>query len=120
MFDTIRNSKDILVDLNSRISEAQDILNHLSRECTQAASNLRDAKASLHPIQRLPDEVLKHLFITCTRSPEACVYDSVYGDCLDENAFPWTLSQTCRRWRKITLETSRLWSHIDLNIDLEH
>ncbi len=120
IFDTIRNSKDILVDLDSRISEAQDILNHLIRERTQAASNLRDAKTLLHPIRRLPDDVLKHLFITCTRSPEACVYDSIYGDCLDENASPWTLSQTCRRWRNIVLETSRLWSRIDLNFDLEH
>ncbi|PBK85882.1 hypothetical protein ARMGADRAFT_902575, partial [Armillaria gallica] len=92
-----------LVDLDSRISEAQDILYQFITECSQAAANLRNAKSLLHPIRRLPDELLRRLFTTCTPSPEDCV------DALDEDAEPWTLSQTCQRWRRIALDTSRPW-----------
>ncbi|KAK0226769.1 hypothetical protein EDD85DRAFT_855567 [Armillaria nabsnona] len=117
LFDIIQNSKDILVDLDSRISEAQDILYQLITERTQATANLRDAKSLLHPIRRLPDELLRRLFTTCTPSPEDCVYDTRYWDALDENTEPWTLSQTCQRWRRIALDTSRLWSRIDLDLE---
>ncbi|PBK62073.1 hypothetical protein ARMSODRAFT_943408, partial [Armillaria solidipes] len=109
LFDIIQNSKDILVDLDSRISEAQDILYQLITERAQAAANLRDAKNLLHPIRRVPDELLRRIFTTCTPSPEDCVYDARYWDALDENTEPWTLSQTCQRWRRIALDTSRLW-----------
>ncbi|KAK0504482.1 hypothetical protein EDD18DRAFT_1276414 [Armillaria luteobubalina] len=73
-------------------------------------------KIGLHPIRRIPDDILTVIFEHCVRNPTRLLdswhtydYDSlVTGDA------PWILSRVCRQWRAVALNTARLWSCVNL------
>lgn len=77
-----------------------DIL--ISQQSAQLAEGER-LSGLLHPIRRLPSDVLRYLF------------ESAYSAVDKEDRFSTTLtlSQVCQRWRAIALDTPRLWCYID-------
>ena len=56
------------------------------------------------PISTLPAEILEHIFNFCA--------SWIYGSQKPRNCLAWT--QVCFSWRKISLDSSRLWQRIDL------
>uniref|UniRef100_A0A0W0G4H0 Uncharacterized protein n=1 Tax=Moniliophthora roreri TaxID=221103 RepID=A0A0W0G4H0_MONRR len=62
---------------------------------------------SIPPV-RMPTELLIIVF-------QYCVHADVSGHVLSERATPWTLAQTCKRWRETVLETPSLWTVVRFN-----
>lgn len=62
----------------------------------------------LAPIRRIPPEVLEHIFILCLPHDRNPV---MHG-----SEAPWLLTSICRDWRKLAIETTRLWNRIHINI----
>ncbi|KAH8119531.1 hypothetical protein DFH11DRAFT_1782833 [Phellopilus nigrolimitatus] len=56
--------------------------------------------------QRLPPEVVREIFLACLARDHHR---------LSSREAPWNVSQTCRYWRDIALETSQLWAFLDYN-----
>ncbi|KAK0187524.1 hypothetical protein F5146DRAFT_1059108 [Armillaria mellea] len=114
----VSDGPDILSDLDSRISRMRIALDDLICERERVGAHLQDTKILLHPIRRLPDDILRQIFTTCV-DPESIIYTEIIGDCLDVNKrSQWVLSYVSRRWRRVALNTARLWSSIELFFDM--
>ncbi|KAK1225204.1 hypothetical protein PQX77_011884 [Marasmius sp. AFHP31] len=69
---------------------------------------LNELRNQVNPFCRLPPELQALIF-------ERCVDADTKGHVLTIRALPWTLAQTCRRWREIALSTPTLWSLFRIN-----
>ncbi|KAK0187567.1 hypothetical protein F5146DRAFT_1225992 [Armillaria mellea] len=116
--------------LRAELARRLESLSYIDKKITQLQTELeahlhaRDAiscevdiiKIGLHPIRRIPDDILTVIFEHCVRNP-AKLLDSwhIYDyDSLVTDDAPWTLSHVCRQWRAVTLNTARLWSCVNL------
>ena len=90
---------------------------------TDALSLSMDHKRSiLHPIRRLPTEILERIFELATLDERLTLRRDlviIHRFYLDKNDFsstipciPTVLASTCRRWRTIALGMPRLWSFL--------
>ncbi|KAF9054964.1 hypothetical protein BDZ89DRAFT_912749, partial [Hymenopellis radicata] len=111
----VQQTPQFLADITGMISQATDIIERLVKARTQILSHLQDAKSLIHPIRRLPSEILGEIFQHCVptwalRPPKDSQYDS-----LDPRYSPWTLSHVCHLWRHIVTTSPYLWSHLSLH-----
>ncbi|KAG8780039.1 hypothetical protein FRC12_023537 [Ceratobasidium sp. 428] len=68
-------------------------------------STLRNKSGTLAPINLLPVEILIRIFTLSTISN--CRH-------YNHDAVPYNFTTACVRWRRITLDTSHFWTHIDI------
>lgn len=67
-------------------------------------------KRALSPLRRLPNELLREIFLFAVVDNPAS---------LDARIGPWPISQVCGSWRSIVLSTPRLWSSILIHCPLK-
>ncbi|KAJ7723894.1 hypothetical protein B0H16DRAFT_1333825, partial [Mycena metata] len=74
----------------------------------------KDLKAALasvvYTILTLPPEITSHIFLDCLPFHGRVRPSSIKA--------PLVLAQACRYWRDVALATPRLWSSIDLNLEI--
>ncbi|ESK87425.1 hypothetical protein Moror_11645 [Moniliophthora roreri MCA 2997] len=69
----------------------------------------------LHPIRRMPRELLLEIFHLCVQNEVETLLDMSPNDgrlfpgTLDTRRAPWTLAQVCRTWRSLALKDKKLW-----------
>ncbi|KAF8162715.1 hypothetical protein B0H34DRAFT_291766 [Crassisporium funariophilum] len=73
---------------------------------TAALSSVRSQLQSLVPISQLPAEILEEIFDICV----SWLYE--YQKATHRHSLAWT--QVCCSWRRISIDSSRLWHRIDL------
>ncbi|PBK64012.1 hypothetical protein ARMSODRAFT_866327, partial [Armillaria solidipes] len=81
------------------------------------ATDITQYKKALHPIRRLPPEVLSEIFLQCidengTENEVSRFLDSTLSclkSSLDPSQCPWTLSKVCSKWCAISLSFPHLW-----------
>ncbi|KIJ55611.1 hypothetical protein M422DRAFT_152038, partial [Sphaerobolus stellatus SS14] len=78
---------------------------------------LQITKALLSPMRRLPPEIMAEIFIWCTEDRFSAKIE--FGGFIKELEIspfkaPLLLMRVCRRWRRIALNTSRLFTNISL------
>ncbi len=61
----VDKSPEILQDLDEKIAQARETLDYLLQARKQAESHLADANCLLHPIRRLPNEIISEIFFHC-------------------------------------------------------
>ncbi|KAK0462664.1 uncharacterized protein EV420DRAFT_1234571, partial [Desarmillaria tabescens] len=66
----------------------------------------------VHPIRRIPDEVLGEIF-------QQCVEIESTTNSIDIRGMPWTLSHVCGRWRGLVMNMGRLWKRVQLDFGEE-
>ena len=66
-------------------------------------------KTSLTPIDVLPPELLKKIFVLCSAS------DTITHP--RKNKAPWVLTQVCSAWRRLAIGHSELWSSITISVN---
>lgn len=110
--------------LESRLTQVdQGIAQYAARQAVmQEAINRR--KAVLHPIRRLPAEILCQIFTDALEWPiQAEWKNAVHHDPItprrwwffkDEDRLPWALELVCRSWRAAALGDPTLWSFINI------
>ncbi|PBK65303.1 hypothetical protein ARMSODRAFT_441090 [Armillaria solidipes] len=101
-----------LAGLQERIVQARASLEELLNEERRVERTIECYKIIVRPICRIPEDVVREIFLTCLDTEEEEV------DTLSGKFAPLFLSQVCRGWRSIALSTSRLWSSIRLDFDL--
>ncbi|KZV81085.1 hypothetical protein EXIGLDRAFT_629076, partial [Exidia glandulosa HHB12029] len=70
------------------------------------------AQGLLHPIRRLPDEVLSMIFeVVPTFRPKRPILSGSL-----KPRRPFVISAVCRRWRAVALSTPALWNTFHCNI----
>ncbi|KAJ7592592.1 hypothetical protein C8J56DRAFT_479513 [Mycena floridula] len=89
----------------SRLTAAIDKL-VLEREALQC--NVVSYKAILAPIRRLPEDMLREIFVSCLPSNKAAAIAITEA--------PLLLGRICLSWREIALSTPALWASIHVHI----
>ncbi len=127
LLETAARGPRILDNFDKKIAAVCQLLDFLVSEREQAASNISDTRSLLHPVRRLPDDVLRVVFRACTKSPDQAFDRDVLLskpkidiESVEPNQSPWTVSCVCRRWRTVTIHTAELWSVIELDLDQRH
>ncbi|KAG8716949.1 hypothetical protein FRC08_008489 [Ceratobasidium sp. 394] len=110
----------------------QVMSNHLEEEISSLSSlqhSIQSAKEALVrtwnnsivlvPINMLPLEILSHIF---TLGQRCCVHDLVAHSHrrIATSALFDILSNVCTNWRRVALNIRKLWSHIDLIMNIDH
>ncbi|KAK1225830.1 hypothetical protein PQX77_011241 [Marasmius sp. AFHP31] len=102
--------------IESRIRELSASLQSFVETRERIAEKKRIYHSILHPIRRLPPEILAEIFRICTFGNMDLEYTDFPGS-LDTRKAPWTLSQVCQTWRSVATSTSSLWTRVDVMSD---
>lgn len=73
----------------------------------------------LHPLRRLPEEVLVQIFERCVNE-EAEEWLTYFANMPQNPKVPTRIAGVCRRWRSIALSCPRLWCHLLAPISVTH
>jgi len=79
------------------MAESRCVIKQLQRERDALEDKIAHALAYMSPIRRLPNELLRHIFIMNFDEYPCCA---------------WILSSVCSQWRRLALSMPRLWSKV--------
>ncbi|KAK7448071.1 hypothetical protein VKT23_013827 [Stygiomarasmius scandens] len=121
----IADSQSNLADVKSLIASAERNLAELREECVRLEGIVSQQKAVLHPLRRLPGDVLVEIFTIVKQMDwkSTCDYE-IWDICcgilssqphLTLDKAPWSLSYVCSRWRSLSLAMPLLWRNVIAN-----
>ncbi|KAJ2919834.1 hypothetical protein MD484_g604, partial [Candolleomyces efflorescens] len=93
-----------LAELQAKIMEQEVILQKLKAQCKDLRDNINAHRAIISLIRRLPDDILREIFVYCLPPNRTA------GMCATEP--PLLLAHVCERWRRVAMSTPRLWSSL--------
>ncbi|KAL0564487.1 hypothetical protein V5O48_017559 [Marasmius crinis-equi] len=105
--------------VSDTINRLQATLVALEAEKRRIEGVVRKYRSIMRPVHTLPIEILARIFSVASKQ-SAVPYDSVGlvtgpPSSLIPSRPPWILSQVCRSWRQLALDTSSLWSFVSFN-----
>ncbi|KAG7090473.1 hypothetical protein E1B28_009587 [Marasmius oreades] len=116
-----QNLSQGISSIESQILRLQASMESLRKEQERLRERLEAYKPLIHPIRRLPDEVLAYVFRICVDMDveelqrKDSAYCQRYPGSLDTRKAPWVLGQICRKWRLLALSLPQLWTVFDLD-----
>ncbi|KAJ3828651.1 hypothetical protein EV361DRAFT_387764 [Lentinula raphanica] len=112
--DQLNNIKTLLVKPYAELERLEMEIARALCEKEKINNFVEAHRALMSPIRQIPDEVLGEIFVHCLPTDRNAIRS------LDEA--PLILTTICRDWRRVALNTHRLWSslHIFLPPDLSH
>ncbi|KAK7056342.1 hypothetical protein VNI00_002896 [Paramarasmius palmivorus] len=108
-----------IATLEHNITESLKGIDVMQEEQSRLTDYARIYQNILHPIRSLPADVLREIFLVCLECKGSDIMNpalDIPKNVLDPRLPPWNLSQVCRAWRRITLETPLLWTVLRLAI----
>ncbi|KAK7448072.1 hypothetical protein VKT23_013828 [Stygiomarasmius scandens] len=109
------DSQSKLANVKFLIASTEQTLAALREECARLEGTVSQQKTVLHPLRRLPSDVLAEIFTIVKQmdcdSTEHC--SSQPHLTLDKA--PWSLSYVCSRWRSLSLAMPLLWRNVIAN-----
>lgn len=114
--------------LQNKIVATQRLLDFLKDQKSIAESNKADATELLRQTRILNTDCLANIFQQCLDDQSGGCDEDVHlfgppdgADCLNPvRRAPWSLSQVCRGWREVVLDSPRLWSCVDIDFGPSH
>ncbi len=94
--------------LREQMSEAIATLSTMIEAGAQSIKSKREG--ILHPLRRLPPEILLHIFHECVAEEVEVVRNQLPYSSLIQS--PVILAGVCTQWRRIVLQTPRFWGYI--------
>ncbi|RXW20446.1 hypothetical protein EST38_g5400 [Candolleomyces aberdarensis] len=94
--------------LNREVAIAQRVLDALLAKQRKLSGQIEAHQALIHPMRRLPKELLQEVFLHCLPSEHLPV--------MSASEAPILLTRICRPWRNLALSTPALWSSIHIPI----
>ncbi|KAJ7511569.1 hypothetical protein B0H11DRAFT_1679530, partial [Mycena galericulata] len=105
IYNTISDLQGPVDVLDVQINDVQTTLARLILQRNEAAESLRQLRAIVSPVRRVPSDVLCEIFTLASTGTR-----SMAGDLDIVNPPPWTLAGICRHWRYAALSSPLLWS----------
>ncbi|KAJ7888091.1 hypothetical protein B0H14DRAFT_2562469 [Mycena olivaceomarginata] len=97
--------RDIVSDGQKQVDALEAAIARLTRKRDEIAENIRQRRAILSPIRRVPPELVCKILVLSLSSDDD-------GDIANEP--PWYLGHICRFWRHCVLAYPALWSSITI------
>ncbi|KAK7047448.1 hypothetical protein VNI00_006679 [Paramarasmius palmivorus] len=119
---TYLDSCACLEDVSNQILQMETSLKALREEQTRLRGIAKTYKQILHPIRRLPPEILREIFQLVERADhrfvtlDGSVKRSFLRNTLSSSRFPWILGQVSHLWREVALSCMDLWSNIGFEL----
>ncbi|KAK1225810.1 hypothetical protein PQX77_011221 [Marasmius sp. AFHP31] len=108
-------SSTALEVLDLRIQELSASLTSLKKERAREAERKWLYVSILHPIRRLPPELLAEIFRIRIHNDVDLQWRGKFPGSLNTRKVPWVLGQVCRTWRLVVLSTPDLWAKVDVS-----
>lgn len=105
-----------ITEMTERIAELLNELGILTMTRQKMKRDLADWKVILHPVRRIPLEILQEIFLACMDDMPETSWQHMYTSLNVREHTPWRLAQVCRQWRMAAIKYPRLWSHIQISI----
>ncbi|KAJ7619788.1 hypothetical protein DFH06DRAFT_1482833 [Mycena polygramma] len=94
--------------LSTQISHLEAALADLVQSRHETRERLREHQAILHPVRRVPPELICEIFALTLDSPDGSTINNAgYSP-------PWYLGHICRSWRRWAVAYPHLWNHITI------
>lgn len=120
----------VLSEKRARLVSLDIQLAALHRERDELFDNVSQLQAAVHPLRRMPIDVLGEIFDLCgTFHPEPPVYNlwrdydrerftvpRSFGP-LDKTTAPWVLAEVSSHWRQVVMGYPLLWSRVFVNLE---
>ncbi|KAJ7590458.1 hypothetical protein C8J56DRAFT_593102 [Mycena floridula] len=110
----LTESEEALRDLDQRISEMRRALAMLVRQRAIKTRDVEEHRSALHPIRRLPREILCEIFLSFVNEE---LEKDLNHSSLDSSSTIWILPQVSGHWRSVALSFARMWSTVRLMTD---
>ncbi|KAF8883116.1 hypothetical protein BD779DRAFT_1388647, partial [Infundibulicybe gibba] len=107
----VARSRTTIDSARKRVLVLQAILDDLEKQKAELLSLATKHKAAISPLKRFPPELLVALFTECVDMVPTKDYLTHFRS-RSLNCPPLMLMGVCSRWRKIVLDTPRLWTRI--------
>lgn len=102
--------RDIIQEPTTRIASIQHEINEFRKTEASLEASVRDYRILMSPFRRLPDDVLRSIFIACLIVREDRL------PTMSNKEAPILLTHVSRRWREISHTTPRLWASLHVPI----
>ncbi|KAJ7214717.1 hypothetical protein B0H12DRAFT_971980, partial [Mycena haematopus] len=99
--DFLQGPRKELVDLSNKITQLQSLLHEATHRRDELQESISAHLALLSPFRRLPDDIIREIFIA--------THPSTRNPSFSSDEPPLVLCRTCKSWRNIALTTPRLW-----------
>ncbi|KZW01904.1 hypothetical protein EXIGLDRAFT_829806 [Exidia glandulosa HHB12029] len=116
---SLHDAHQNLLAAQEAFATAEAFDRHAKQLKTEVDARIMTSQGLLHPVRRVPVELLARIFKDCMSAYEM-TYDT------DRNSFkgslallglPFALSSVCRRWKEIVFVTPSLWRNLILQCD---
>lgn len=97
-----------------RASVLQSELKACELEKSRAEDDIAEIKQLLNPIRRVPNDILRQIFLTSIQRAHSHFYEPATS--LDRRGPPWTLTGVCSNWRTVVISDPLLWSTMSVVI----
>ncbi|KAJ3541958.1 hypothetical protein NMY22_g3690 [Coprinellus aureogranulatus] len=98
-----------LAALNDEVEALERALEERLAQRILLSASIDRHKTLLHPIRRLPKEILQAIFMFCLPARH-----HPHLPAMDQRAAPLTLTRVCRDWRDLALNTPELWQRLHI------
>ena len=106
-----------LVEIEATMTRLQKTLANLFTERRQVQQRIVDYKMILHPIRRIPRDVLDEIFIWLVNEDAVVNENGEDEECSYDLREPiWSLPHVSRQWRDSALSFPRLWSTVRVDL----
>ncbi|TFK37605.1 hypothetical protein BDQ12DRAFT_736136 [Crucibulum laeve] len=97
-----------VASMDRKMEEMRTAMKTLERQRWELSEVIEAHRALMSPIRRLPQDILREIFIYCLPTTHNAV--------MSNEEAPVLLTQVCSHWRLTALTTPRLWSSVHLPI----
>ncbi|KZW01790.1 hypothetical protein EXIGLDRAFT_716442 [Exidia glandulosa HHB12029] len=114
----LREAEELSQERSQLLGDAVAYLHEMRRRHGAQLRAVAAQSALLHPVRKLPPEILGAIFEFCLQPMPAPTYVPFWPlDVRARQLQPFRLAAICRRWRAASLCHSGAWSHLDLAFD---
>ncbi|KAF7331285.1 F-box domain-containing protein [Mycena kentingensis (nom. inval.)] len=106
--DFLSSCQPELARLEEEVSRLQDLLSVATAARDAHKALMDDHQALLSPVRRVPDDILRAIFVATLHPTRDTALSGDEG--------PLLVAQICKFWREIALTTPRLWASMHLSI----
>ncbi|KAK7001341.1 hypothetical protein R3P38DRAFT_3048605 [Favolaschia claudopus] len=93
-------------EIDTEIAELYKAIDALRSEKATLRSYIRNHRALIAPIQRIPPEILSEIFVACLPKERNCVMSATES--------PMLLGRVCSLWRTLSHSIPRLWCRLHI------
>ncbi|KZV91540.1 hypothetical protein EXIGLDRAFT_719233 [Exidia glandulosa HHB12029] len=113
---TLHDAEQVLLAAQGAAASARAYLEDIKAQGQGIRQRLLRAHGLLHPVRRLPDEILGEVMLTLLHIEATRRLLGLSPTLQASQRVPFTMAAVCKRWRSVALRTPRLWASVAIDL----